>query len=359
MTRRTHVAHVWVDDFFVRVERQACPALEGRPVVIGGSPGSAGRVVAASVEAMASGVLPGMTLAEAAAACPDAAFRPGHLDRVLEASALVEETVRRVAGAVEWCAIDEAVLDLAAMDRGRARRVAENLREAIRRLGHDAAIGVADTRTAARVAARLARPQGVLVVLPGCDGRFLAGLDVACLDEVDLDAQARLRAADVATLGELAALAPDRAAALLGRDAATLVRLAAGLDARTVTSTGFPRRISRTHAFTDVPDTGGLNERLDSLLASACAALTHFGCLARSLTVRVEDAGHQSLARTTELDAPTASVVLWRRAAGEALTRVATGREVRAMSVTLGRVSRTREQLALFDLPHTAGTRRW
>jgi DNA polymerase-4 len=359
MPQATHVAHVWVDDFFVRVERHANPALSGQPVVIGGSPGSAARVVAASVEAMACGIVPGLSLAEAARRCPDAAFRPGRLDQVLEAAAMVEEAVRRVAGPVEWIAIDEAVLDLAPLDRRRARRVAEELRDAIRVVGHDAAVGVADGRTAARMAARLARPQGVLVVLPGCDTRFLAGLDLACLDELDAGAQQRLRAAGVCTLGDLAARSPHDVTALLGRDGLLTARRAAGIDPRPVAPAGCPRRVCRQLRFEGAHDPPAVLRAVRDLVESGAAALRQFGWVAGSVTVRIEDAAGASASRSADIGGPTSCAgPLAAVAAGLALL-LSTGRDVHAVAITLGRLSGTPDQFRLFDGPRPAAGRRW
>jgi DNA polymerase-4 len=359
--RTTHIAHVWVDDFFVRVERQANPALAGRPVVIGGSPDSAGRVVAVSVEAMACGVHPGIALVDAERLCPDAAFRPGRIDHVLEAAASVEEAVRRVAGPVEWCATDEAVLDLAQLDRTRVRRIAEELREAVRDVGHDAAVGVADTRTGARVAARLARPCGVLVVLPGCDGRFLAGLDLACLDELETDAVSRLRAAGVHTLGELARLAPADLACFLGREAQSIARRAAGIDARPVAATAFPRRVCRSGRFDAPPSAADVLVVMRDLVDAASISLRRFGCVARTVTLRVEDVRGISVSRSVDVGVATSRTELFVSAIQAHAARVATGLDVGAVAVTLGSLSRDREQLGLFGgaSQRSASARRW
>jgi DNA polymerase-4 len=360
MPRTTRIAHVWVDDFFVRVERQATPALAGRPVVIGGTPGCPGRVVAASVEAMACGVHPGVTLAEAAQLCPEAAFRPGRLDKVLEASAIVEEAVRHVAGPVEWCAIDEAVVDLAQLDRPRARRMAEDLRGAIREAGHDAAVGVADTRTGARVAARLARPQGVLEVLPGYDGRFLAGLDLGCFDDIDGAARARLRAARIHSLGALAGLSPPDLLSLLGRDAQTIARRAAGIDARPVAPTHAPRRICRVHRFAAAATAADAVDRLRELIDSAAMALRRFGCVAGTVTIRIEESEGGSVSRVIDAAFATARPELLKAATEGPAMRAFAGREILAIGVSLGRMTRASQQPGLFDgLQPAATARRW
>src|SRR5688572_20314266 len=134
------IIHVDLDGFFVAVERQIDPRLASRPIVIGGQPSTHGVVVAACPEAARRGVRPGLSLAIAAARCPDAAFLDGAVERYLEASAAVDETLRdpHVTGAgsagggaaVEWTAIDSVFVQVGAPSAsGDGLRVAERIRE--------------------------------------------------------------------------------------------------------------------------------------------------------------------------------------------------------------------------------------
>jgi DNA polymerase-4 len=351
MSSASHVAHVWVDDFFVAVERQADASLATRPIVIGGAADSPARVVAASVDAMACGVVPGLRLRDAAALCPDAAFLPGRLDRVLDAASRVDETLRTVAGPVEWLAIDEAVLDLAHLDRVRAGRVAENLRSAVGDLGHAVAVGVADTRTAARVAARMARPQGILVVLPGYDARFLAGLAPACLAELDQAALQVLTAAGIETLGQLASMSLHDVFGLLGRVGPQVARRAAGEDSRHVRSTPKPTRLCRVHQFTGNASPADVADAAAALAEELGRALARFSCVARSISVRLEDACGTSLSRSADVAPATGQPRTLSRSAGSLLRRLSGVSPVRRLVLSVSQLSQAREQITLFDSP--------
>ena len=115
----SEIIHVDLDGFFVAVERQLDPRLAARPIVIGGQPSTHGVVVAACAEAARRGVRPGLSLAIAAARCPDAAFLDGAVERYLEASAAVDEILRDphttgAGAAVEWTAIDSVFVQVGA-----------------------------------------------------------------------------------------------------------------------------------------------------------------------------------------------------------------------------------------------------
>jgi nucleotidyltransferase/DNA polymerase involved in DNA repair len=255
--REREIIHVDLDGFFVAVERQLNPALAGRPVVIGGQPGTRGVVAAASPEALQRGVKVGLGLAIAASRCPDAVFLDGAVERYLEASAAVDEILRDPAtvgadAAVEWTAIDSVFVEVAAgpAERpgasGGGLRVAERLRERLaRELGFDVACGVASSRAAAQIASRMSRPRGVLYALPGYEARLLAGLDVGLLPDLPPGTRQRLLLEGIATLGDLAGVGPERARALLGARGPSFVRAAQGADDRPVDRSQPPRSIAR------------------------------------------------------------------------------------------------------------------
>src|SRR5688572_24577817 len=165
----SEIIHVDLDGFFIAVERQLDPRLAQRPVVIGGQPSTHGVVVAACAEAARRGVRPGLSLAIAAARCPEAAFLDGAVERYLEASAAVDEILRDphltgAGAAVEWTAIDSVFIEVGNTTgvmggsgstpaaSGDGLRVAERLRERLQReLGFDVSCGIARSRAAAQI----------------------------------------------------------------------------------------------------------------------------------------------------------------------------------------------------------------
>ena len=89
-----------LDTFFVSVERVLDPSLEGKPVVVGGQPGSRGVVTAASYEVRRLGVKSGMSLVEAGKLAPDAVYLPTRGDTYGKYAERVREIARRYAATV-------------------------------------------------------------------------------------------------------------------------------------------------------------------------------------------------------------------------------------------------------------------
>jgi DNA polymerase-4 len=340
------------------VERQCDPALADRPVVIGGRADGPGRVVAASVEAMASGVHPGLSIPEARRRCPGAAFLPGHFERALDATARIDEVLRQAHRLAEWLAADEAVASLGPLDRRRSGAVAEEVCARVREAGFSAACGVAGSRAVARVAARLARPSGILVVLPGYEGRFLAPLDLACLDDLPDDVRERLSAAGIATIGALAATSASRATELVGSRGAALVTLAAGLDPRPVRPPELPRRLCR-HVCFATPESSAvtLGSAIDGLVDAVGTGLRAHGWLARSLMLRLDHAGGRCTLRAAPLPQPAARPEALRLATRRLwATAAVTAPPAIAISVAATQLSRAAAQPSLFSSGAATGT---
>ncbi|TPV93020.1 MAG: DNA polymerase IV [Myxococcales bacterium FL481] len=204
-----------LDTFFVSVERVLDPSLEGRPVIVGGRPGTRGVVTAASYEVRRSGVHSGMSLTRAAALAPDAVYLPGRRGEYSEYSRRVVEIVQRFSPVVRTASIDEMFIDFRGLERlycspddasadhtieRTVRRLAETIRD---ELGLPASAGIATTRTVAKIASGLAKPAGVLLVPRGHEPRMLAPLPVRKFPGIGKVAAQELSRRQIHTLGDL------------------------------------------------------------------------------------------------------------------------------------------------------------
>src|SRR6516165_4058748 len=106
-----------LDTFFVSVERLLDPTLEGKPVVVGGKPGSRGVVTAASYEVRRLGVKSGMSLIEAGKRAPNAIYLPTRHEIYGPYAERVREIARRFSPKVLVASIDEMYLDFSGCER--------------------------------------------------------------------------------------------------------------------------------------------------------------------------------------------------------------------------------------------------
>ncbi|PJB77103.1 MAG: hypothetical protein CO090_09400 [Acidobacteria bacterium CG_4_9_14_3_um_filter_49_7] len=205
-------AHVDMDSFFVSVELIRHPELRGQPVVVGGGRGSRmGVVAAASYEARAYGVRSGTSILEAKRRCPGLIIvHPNHL--LYEAvSRSVMAILREITPDVQVLSVDEAVLDLSGVLRlwGPPMWIADRVHRKIEReVGVPCSIGIARFPLVAKLASKLAKRNGICMILPRKETAFLYDHRISLMPGVGRMTTAYLKYLDVFTVGELVARAP-------------------------------------------------------------------------------------------------------------------------------------------------------
>jgi DNA polymerase-4 len=205
VTVTTPILHVDMDAFYASVATRGRPELKDVPVIVGG--GYRGVILSANYVAKAMGVKSGMPSTRARRLCPDAVTVRADHDEFATVSQAVMESFRRVTPLVEVISLDEAFLDV----RGSTRRlgspveIAEELRAAIHdEQGITCSVGVAASISVAKLASRLAKPDGVVVVPPEEITSFLHPLDVGELYGVGEKTQAMLHRLGLKTVGDVA-----------------------------------------------------------------------------------------------------------------------------------------------------------
>lgn len=237
-TQGCHLLHVDMDAFYASVMTRRRPELTGLPVIVGG--GERGVVLSASYPARQSGVRSGMSMTRARRLCAEATVVAPDYTELSTVSTSVMELFREVTPHVEAVSLDEAFLDV----RGAVRRlgsplgIAEELRARVAdEQGITCSVGVAATVGVAKIASRLAKPDGVVVVPPEETTAFLHPLAVDELWGVGEKTAEHLRRLGLTTVGAVAHTPlPTLCRAVGTAMGSQLHRLAWGEDRRTVAS---------------------------------------------------------------------------------------------------------------------------
>ncbi len=227
------ILHADLDSFYASVEQRDNPQLRGRPVIVGG-----GVVLAASYEAKAHGVRTAMGGRQALELCPQAIVVPPRMSAYSEASKAVFAVFDDTTPIVEGISIDEAFLDVAGLRKiaGTPEEIAARLREQVRiRVGLPITVGVARTKFLAKVASRVAKPDGLLVVQPEGELAFLHPLPVELLWGVGAVTAGKLHTWGIRTVADVAEMREGALTSLLGPAAGRhLYALAHNRDPRPV-----------------------------------------------------------------------------------------------------------------------------
>ena len=306
------IFHADLDAFFASVEQRDRPELRGRPVLVGGSPAERGVVAAASYEARRYGARSAMPMAAALRLCPPNAVRvPPRFDRYGEVSREVMGIFRARTPLVEPLSLDEAYLDLteplAAPGAPSPEAAARALKDEVRaRVGLTISIGVATSKSVAKIASDLRKPDGLVVVPRGDERAFLAPLPVGRLWGVGPRAEERLARAGVRTIGELAAMDPRWLAHAFGKWGELLHTLAIGNDERAVTPEREIKSVGRETTFAeDVSSPAQLSATLRRLCDQVAERLRHRGLRGRTVTLKLRHHDFRTITRQTRLLAPS------------------------------------------------------
>ena len=225
-----------MDAFYASIEQRDDPALRGRPVIVGGH-ARRGVVLAASYEVRPFGVRSAMPMMRALKLAPDAIVVPPRREAYAEASERVFAILSDVTPLVEPLSLDEAFLDVTASRSlfGSAAEIAMNLRRRIAdEIGLPSSAGIAAVKFIAKIASDLAKPDGQREVAANNGAAFLAPLPVGRLWGVGPKLDAKLRAMELTTIGDLARRGRERLEQRLGETGRELWELSQGIDPRPV-----------------------------------------------------------------------------------------------------------------------------
>jgi len=350
------VVHWDGDRFFASIEQASDRRLRNRPVAVGAE--QRGIVVSASSEARRFGIYPGLHIRRAKRVCPQLIVIPGHFDLYEQFFRQIIALCEQTTPLVEPLAIGAAYLDLtgtgALHKQGAAPLMAE-LRTTIQRwLRVSISTGIAANKTVARIAARLRKPHGNVIVPCGSEAAFLAPLPVYWLDGIARTTRDTLEVAGVRTLGALAHAPSDALELALGSPALQLQRKAQGVDESPVRPRDVVQAMWReTLEFPEeVWDEPLILRTLHVMLERLMTRVRQQQVEARRLSLllrytdRAEDTSSTSLANPSDLDLdflpllPALLKAAWRR-------RV----RLRALTLSVGRMYRPSAQLSLFPEP--------
>lgn len=257
------ICHVDMDCFYAACEQLREPALAGEPVVIGmgyEAEEPHGAVATASYEARDYGIESAMPIRqaleilprrsdvdEASDDAPSGFYRPVDMEFYREVSQAVRAVLRERADTFEPVSIDEAYLDVSERTSwdgvtGFARELKAEIAQEV---GVTASLGVAPTKSAAKVASDHDKPDGLVVVRPGDVQSFFAPLDIEAIHGIGPVTAEDLRDLGIETGGDLAAadltILEDRFGAR-GREFYDRAR---GTDPRPVAPPDDPKSLSR------------------------------------------------------------------------------------------------------------------
>lgn len=287
------VLHIDMDAFYASCEQLTRPTLQGRPVLVAGVSGR-GVVAGASYEARKYGARSAMPTHRAARLVgPRAVLVEPRRAVYTTASRRVFEIISRHVEVVEQLSIDEAFMEPAELAGETPEAVAEwadTLRAAIRaETGLPSSIGAGPGKQYAKIGSGRAKPDGVFVIPHEQQLEILHPMPVSELWGVGPVTEAKLTAAGIETIGDLASLTEKELdIALGGAVGRQLWWLAQGIDERPVAPRAEAKQISSEHTYPqDLTTPPEVDAALERAAQESHRRLVKDGRGARTVTVKL------------------------------------------------------------------------
>lgn len=333
--------HLDLDAFFASVEQRDKPSLRGKAVIVGGT-GNRGVVATASYEARVFGVRSAMSIREARARCPHAAFLVPRFRAYQAASRTVMEILGGISQTYEPLSLDEAFVDLADADLPDLRletltAVAEGVRTAVRDAtgGLTASVGLASSKFLAKIASDMRKPDGLMVIEPGTEQDVLRPLPVGVIPGIGPATRQRLSRVGIHTVADLERMSEEELISVLGNSYGHgLYRLARAEDDRPVHATREAKSVSVEGTYdTDIADRALLRQLLARQAAEVARRLQKHGLSGRTVSIKVRLYDFTTVSRSATLPEPTDGATTISRLAHALLEDVDTDGGVRLLGV--------------------------
>lgn len=350
------ILHCDMDCFYAAVHTRDDPSLEGKPVVVGGSPDGRGVVAAANYEARRYGIHSALPAAQARRLCPDTVFLKPDFSRYRAESDAIFAIYRLFTPVVQPLSLDEAFLDVTDHlgDFDSATAIAHEVRRRVRdERDLTVSVGVAPNKLLAKIASDHDKPDGLTVVKPSQIEAFLAPLPVRRLHGVGPAGEKALHEMGVETIAELRKLSLDRLLDRFGHWGRTLHAFARGDDRRDVRVERVRKSLSTEHTFEeDIGDAATIDEVLSSMSDEVSRGLRTKKLSACTITVKARYPDFTTVTRSHTLPVPTAETATIAACAHELIRATeAARRSVRLLGVGASNlVTGSAEQLALFGV---------
>ncbi len=305
------IIHVDMDAFFASVEQLLHPEWRGKPVIVGADPkGGKGRgvVSAASYEARRFGVHSAMPISRAYQLCPHAIFVLPHSDVYRDYSNRVFRILEKFSPKIEPLSIDEAFLD----STGTLKMFGsvENLGMAIKheiksRTGLTASVGIAPSKSVAKIASDYQKPDGLTIIPPDEVQNFLDPLPVSCLWGVGKKMQETLCKMGIHTIKTLRQYPLKVLEDKFGKMGIHIYHIARGLDEREITIEEEVKSVSNETTFSrDIEDIEVIRNTIFALAEKVCGRLRRAGLSGRTIHLKIRFDNFQTFTRSFTLNFP-------------------------------------------------------
>ncbi len=295
------IIHIDMDAFFASVEQRDNPALQGKPIAVGGS-GRRGVVAAASYEARKYGVHSAMPGVIAARLCPHLIFVKGNYERYQEVSRQIRDVFEEYTDLVEPLSLDEAYLDVTENKFGMASAtiIAQEIRQKIfEKTGLTASAGVSFTKFLAKTASDFNKPNGLTLITPDEALPFLEKLPIEKFHGIGKVTAEKMRKMNIRTGADLKQLSEIDLIRRFGKVGRHYYRVCRGEDESPVNPNRVRKSIGSEETFkNDIEDIEEMKAELVPIIDRVFKYMTKKDVFGRTLNLKAKSSDFQTFTRS-------------------------------------------------------------
>lgn len=283
------IVHMDLDSFFVSVSRLQNSALNGKPVLVGGS-SDRGVVASCSYEARQFGIHSAMPMKLARRLCPEAIIIRGDYENYGKYSSLVTDIIHEQVPRYEKSSIDEFYLDLSGMDKFfGCYKWATELRQKIQKeTGLPISFGLSVNKTVSKIATGEAKPNGQMRIDVGNEKNFLSPLAVGKIPMVGEKTAQLLRSMGIEKIKTLQEMPVESLENVLGVNGISIWKKANGIDNTPVEPYRERKSISTEETYdADTTDVNKLTSTLVAMTEKLAFQMRTEGKLTSCIAVKI------------------------------------------------------------------------
>ncbi len=344
VSQKRYIAHLDLDCFFVSVERIKNPALNGKPVAVGGSADGRGVVASASYEARKFGVRSAMSTGRALQLCPQLIVVGGNHKDYGDYSNKLYERMLDFTPIIERASIDEMYLDFTGCEALYGNNLPvfmKTLQQLVwKEFSLPCTIALASNKYVAKIAAGTVKPAGVSYVPHGEEKKFLGKLPIDVIPGVGPKTAPLLREKGFHTVADIQRTSSAQIASLLGESGLHLLEIANGEGPDELTVEWQRKSISREETFDhDIGDLGQLTKILHSLTEDVCSSLRSYRWKSKTVSLKLRYADFKTLTRAVTIEPTDDDTVVLMSVTGLLRAAYSGKKPVRLLGVRLSNFS--------------------
>lgn len=304
------IIHCDLDCFFASVEIRDNPQYKGKAVIIGADPKRGrgrGVISTCSYEARAFGLHSGMPISLAYNKCPRGIFLRPNFDKYNEASKKVMEIIKSYSPIFQAVGIDEAYIDLTDLcsNYNEVQKTIEKLRnEIFNKIGITISIGCAPTKSLAKIASDINKPNGYTILNHNNFREFLKEMDITCIPGIGKKTKKFYYCNGIHTIGDILNTSLTKMIELYGKNGKWVWEVANGLDRREVKeSKDNIKSISKERTFyEDTNDVNLIISKLDEINSKINEKIIKYNIYYRTITLKIRFEGFITYSRSKTLN---------------------------------------------------------